>query len=67
MKMSLSRFLARILKPPPVASALALVFREFENTESESAFLLLVLKAPGQSKISRNFYKFYLFDAERSI
>ncbi|UNE54000.1 hypothetical protein [Bartonella machadoae] len=29
--------------PPPGASALALVFWELENTESESAFLLLVL------------------------
>lgn len=29
--------------PPPLgASALALVFREFENTDLESAFLLLV-------------------------
>ncbi len=42
------------LKPPPVASALALVFRESKSTESESVFLLLVLKAPGHSKNSRN-------------
>ncbi len=47
-------FLVCTSSPPPVASALALVFRESKSTESESVFLLLVLKAPGHSKNSRN-------------
>ncbi|UNE54007.1 hypothetical protein [Bartonella machadoae] len=57
IKMPLRRFLPCISFSEPSASALALVFRELKELTSIS-ILLLVLKALGQNKISRNFKTF---------